>query len=84
MGTLECICIGWVYGAGNFLKDVELMTKSNNRILRYYWSSCWMVISPLLLLALVIVSYIQYKPLQIDDYVFPAWVIFIENNNCQN
>lgn len=76
IGALECICVGWVYGYKNFRKDIALMIgeKYTNSFLTYFWSSTWLVISPVLLIALAVFSLIQYKPLQTDNYIFPYWV----------
>ncbi|RNA29024.1 sodium-dependent proline transporter-like [Brachionus plicatilis] len=79
IGTLECICIGWVYGYKNFQKDISLMIGKNclDCCLSWYWSLCWKFVSPILLFGLAIFSIIQYKPLQTDDYVFPVWANWI-------
>ena len=80
VGALECICIGWVYGHKNFHKDIELMIGnkcSKNKWLQWYWSISWMYISPALLVLLILFSFIQYKPLRTDDYIFPYWANLI-------
>ena len=76
IGALECIAIGWVYGFRNFQKDIALMIgpSANNPLLYYYSTSCWLFISPALLVTVVVISWLQYKPLQTDDYIFPQWV----------
>jgi SNF family Na+-dependent transporter len=84
IGTLECICIGWVYGAENFHKDIQLMIGNRcnkNSILKWYWSISWKFVSPLLLVALIFISWIQYKPLRTDNYIFPYWVTVFFNMN---
>lgn len=78
IGTLECICIGWVYGTKRFRKDIKLMLGDkckacNSRYTYWYFAISWKFISPLLLIACVIFSWIDYKPLVSGKYVFPAW-----------
>lgn len=77
IGILECVCIGWVYGAERFGKDITLMIgpKLNNRYIYMFWTVCWRFISPLLLVVLVIISIVKYTPLKTDNYVLPNWVI---------
>jgi hypothetical protein len=75
IGIFEFICIGYVYGYKKFHQDIRLMigNSCHNPVCYWYWNICWLVISPLLLIILVVVSWVQYKPLQTDEYVFPAW-----------
>lgn len=79
IGALECICIGWVYGHKQFNKDIKLMIGNtcNNKFCDWYWAISWMFISPGFLIILVIFSWIQYKPLQTDNYIFPYWANLI-------
>lgn len=79
IGTLECICIGWVYGYKNFQKDISLMIGKNcfDVCLSWYWALCWRFISPILLFGLAIFSIVEYKPLETDGYVFPWWANWI-------
>ena len=75
IGLLEFVCVAYVYGFRKFHKDISLMIgdSCNNRICYWYWNVCWLFISPALLLALIFISWIQYKPLQTDNYIFPTW-----------
>lgn len=75
IGTLECICIGWVYGYKNFRKDIALMTGksyTSNKIF-WYWIATWCFISPAFLIALVIFSWIDYRPLKNGNIEYPMW-----------
>jgi hypothetical protein len=75
IGTLECICVGWVYGHQKFRKDVALML--NNCCIStpvfWYWIVMWKFVAPVLCVALIIISFVQYKPLVVDDYIYPIW-----------
>ena len=81
IGTMECICIGWVYGFENFRKDIEIMIGKQFTSLQVFWPwiGCWLFLIPGLLVALIIFSFIQYKPL--DPRFFPHWVSF-KFENC--
>lgn len=76
---MECVCIGWVYGYNKFRKDIALMIgdKLANSFLSWYWAICWKFICPFLLFGLAIFSIIKYKPLQVDDYIYPEWANLI-------
>ena len=75
IAIFEFVCIAYVYGYKNFHKDISLMIgrTCHNPMCHWYWNACWLFISPALLFILLIVSWIQYRPLRTDDYVFPAW-----------
>jgi hypothetical protein len=75
IGFFEFICIGYVYGFRNFHKDIRLMIGSscNNQLCYWYWNVCWLFVSPALILVIVVVSWVQYKPLETDGYVFPVY-----------
>ena len=79
VGAMECVCIGWVYGFNKFKKDIALMIgdKYANNFMSWYWRICWMFICPILLFGLAIFSIVKYKPLQLDDYVYPEWANII-------
>lgn len=45
----------------------------NNPIFYWYFKICWKFISPILLTFVIVVYWIQYKPMESDGYVFPAY-----------
>jgi len=74
VGIIELIAINFVYGYNNFADDVSMMTgRKPFLIFRILWS----LITPLVILAVIIFTGIQYKPPTvfggIDLYKFPAW-----------
>lgn len=79
IGVLEVICVGWVYGSGNFNKDIRFMVgdNCNNPVLFWYFRIMWKFVIPPVVTALVITSWVQFTPLKTDDYVFPLWANII-------
>ncbi|XP_076110337.1 sodium- and chloride-dependent glycine transporter 1-like [Mytilus galloprovincialis] len=70
IGLVECIGIGWVYGADRFLGDIELMLgKRPSNI----WKYSWKFVAPTALLAILIFSWADFKSSKYDKYVFPLW-----------
>uniref|UniRef100_A0A8C4GVK1 Transporter n=1 Tax=Dicentrarchus labrax TaxID=13489 RepID=A0A8C4GVK1_DICLA len=79
----EIIGVIYVYGMKNFSEDIYFMTGSRPNI---YWKACWMVISPIMLLA-VLIAYVGLQaqkhptyPTWNPDYVmkdYPDWVFAI-------
>ncbi|VDM16115.1 unnamed protein product [Hydatigera taeniaeformis] len=65
---MELIVISYVYGIKQFMRDVKLMIDSKPN---WYWRICWMGVSPLMVLALLIFMIVGGKPYSMGDYVFP-------------
>ena len=49
--------------------------KCSNPIFYWYFKICWKFISPILLIFIIVISWISYKPLETDGYIFPFYVI---------
>ncbi|XP_070702048.1 sodium-dependent neutral amino acid transporter B(0)AT3-like [Pempheris klunzingeri] len=63
----EITGVVYVYGMKNFSEDIYFMTGRRPNI---YWKACWMVISPLMLLV-VLVAYVVVQAQKHPTY--PAW-----------
>jgi hypothetical protein len=73
-----------IKGARNFGKDIKLMTGKNlctKKVLYWYWIISWKFISPIACAVLVVISFIQYEPMKLNNYQFPVWVR-ISKLNC--
>ena len=46
----------------------------NNPLFFWYYRILWKFVIPPILIALIIISWVQYTPLKTDDYVFPFYV----------
>ncbi|XP_067686410.1 sodium- and chloride-dependent glycine transporter 2-like [Haliotis asinina] len=68
IALFELIAISYIYGYSNFAKDVEAMVGRKPYI---YFTISWLVISPLLILAVIVFKGIQYEPLTAKGE--PVW-----------
>ncbi|MBN3291975.1 SC6A4 protein, partial [Polypterus senegalus] len=67
---LEVIAVSWFYGMPRFCRDVEAMLGFSPG---WYWKICWVAISPIFLL-FIIVSFVIYPPnVKLFDYDYPPW-----------
>ncbi|CAF1020392.1 unnamed protein product [Rotaria sp. Silwood1] len=75
IGLFECICIAYVYGGNRFRTDLKAMLGPKNCGIRIYriFQICWLFITPMLIIALIIFTSIHYPTLKLGRYVFPSW-----------
>jgi len=80
LSFIEIIMIAWVYGCQRFLDNISEMFHLP-AVLQVYWKIMWMFVSPLVLAAVVILKWVQYKdmvfetgPRDQDKYVYPEAV----------
>lgn len=52
---LEVVIIGWIYGAKNFIKDIEFMINENVSKL---WMVSWKIITPAILIVCIKKDYL--------------------------
>ncbi|XP_064624664.1 sodium- and chloride-dependent glycine transporter 1-like [Lineus longissimus] len=74
IGLFELIAIAWVYGADRFMNDIKLMTGNRPSI---WWKIMWKFVTPLLMLAIMIFTWVDFKPQSYDDYVYPLWATIL-------
>lgn len=53
---LEIVAVAWIYGADNFLGNIEDMGMKLRKPTRIYWKACWYVVTPVVISVLVISS----------------------------
>ncbi|CAF1058426.1 unnamed protein product [Rotaria sordida] len=75
IGLLECICIAYIYGSNRFRADLIAMLGSKDYGVRLYriFQICWLFITPMLIIALIIFTSINYPSLKLGRYNFPSW-----------
>ncbi|XP_076436209.1 sodium-dependent dopamine transporter-like [Babylonia areolata] len=67
IGILECVVVGWIYGFQAIGDDIHLMLgKRPPFILCLFWK----YITPCLLLVLLIITFLNYTPPTLGDYVY--------------
>uniref|UniRef100_A0ABM0GMB5 Transporter n=1 Tax=Saccoglossus kowalevskii TaxID=10224 RepID=A0ABM0GMB5_SACKO len=59
ISTLECLVVSYVYGINSFCDDIHTMLGFSPNV---YWKACWLVISPLMLMFILIFSFVVYSP----------------------
>ncbi|KOB78852.1 Transporter [Operophtera brumata] len=70
LAFFEVVGIAWFYGVGRLSKNIKQMT---GRYPSLYFRFCWLVATPALLLALWVVSLVDYMPPSYRDYDYPLW-----------
>lgn len=70
VGVFEMVTIFWIYGLSNFLNDMEFMLGNRPGV---YWRCCWLLITPLLMIVILIYTIVSYEPLTYDDMRFPDY-----------
>ncbi|ESO94430.1 hypothetical protein LOTGIDRAFT_118264 [Lottia gigantea] len=65
---LECIIVGWIYGADRYYKDLEMMFgKKPSIVMKILW--CY--ITPGLMLVVLALTFYNFKTPSYGDYVYP-------------
>ncbi|XP_060591213.1 sodium- and chloride-dependent glycine transporter 1-like [Ruditapes philippinarum] len=72
---LECVIVAWIYGAGRFSDDIEMMTGSRpSQILRFIWCFC----IPIFIGGILITTISTYTDSSIG-YDYPEYALVIGN-----
>jgi solute carrier family 6 amino acid transporter-like protein 5/7/9/14 len=80
---LEVVLVSWIYGAEKFLGNISEMGIKLPTATKYYWLICWRLVTPLILLTLLVLSFINNSEVKFSDYLFPdevqamGWLIGI-------
>ena len=75
MAFLELIVVSWFYGAGKFMNHITKdMGMRIPKIIRTYWISCWIFITPALIFTAMALSWVGHVPDQLFDYKFPPMI----------
>lgn len=74
VGILELYILGWVYGVHRICKNTDMMISNKPG---WYWRSCWGVITPVLMTAILIYSYATYTPLTYKNQEYPPWAVAV-------
>ncbi|GAB6029115.1 Solute carrier 6 [Chamberlinius hualienensis] len=76
IGTVELFVIAWLYGVDRFMNDIKVMLKKDP-FPSFYWKYCWKYITPLVLMAIIIFNWIEFKPIKYDQFIFPTWSLVL-------
>ncbi|XP_055514136.1 sodium-dependent serotonin transporter-like [Leucoraja erinacea] len=67
---LEAIAVSWFYGMKNFCKDIKEMI---GFVPGKFWQICWVVISPVFLLFIIISFLALPMEIKLFNYTYPHW-----------
>ncbi|CAG2189983.1 Sodium- and chloride-dependent taurine transporter [Mytilus edulis] len=67
-GIIECLVFGWIYGADNFSRDIELMI---GRPIPIVIRILWCFVTPVLLFILLIMIVVRYESPTYGEYSYP-------------
>lgn len=73
IGIGEVVIFSWVYGLKKTFECIEDMGIKFVKVVRYYWSSAWMVITPIGSFGIFIFILTDLGSTEFRDYVFPVW-----------
>ncbi|XP_070557643.1 sodium-dependent proline transporter-like [Ptychodera flava] len=65
----ECLVIAWIYGTDRFYEDLRMMLGDYPNP---WWKICWKFLTPLVIIFIIIMMYIEYVPVSYGSYVYPA------------
>ena len=75
----EVILVMWIYGHNRFFDNIAEMGIKLPLVLKWYWMAMWKVVTPLVLVFVLIMSFVEYTPASSSSYsqeiyTFPPWV----------
>uniref|UniRef100_A0A914VUB5 Transporter n=1 Tax=Plectus sambesii TaxID=2011161 RepID=A0A914VUB5_9BILA len=78
---VEVLMVAYVYGYKRFIGNIkEMMGKPPNRVWKLlgypvnpFWWICWIAITPALLLATLIMNFVNHSRTTMGSYTFPVW-----------
>ncbi|XP_067651321.1 sodium- and chloride-dependent glycine transporter 2-like isoform X1 [Haliotis asinina] len=74
VGILECVIIGWIYGAGRFSADIQMMLGRRPPV---FMKLMWCFVSPVLMAICFILTLVQYQAPTYGDYEYPTYGVAI-------
>lgn len=72
VGMVEVVVVTWIYGVDNFLDDIKMML-GFYPYPRVLWKYVWKYLMPCVVMVILAFTWIDQKPAQYGDYVFPSW-----------
>lgn len=75
IGILELIAIAWVYGMENFMQDIDDMISVHRNLFpsKSYWYFMWRYLTPSVLFAILLFSYIDLPPPSYKNIEQTSW-----------
>nr|XP_040050712.1 sodium- and chloride-dependent GABA transporter ine [Gasterosteus aculeatus aculeatus] len=70
LAFFEVVAVCWIFGVPRLSSIVKRMQGNNPNI---YFRVCWLLLSPLLVLCILISSIVYYTPAHYGEYSYPGW-----------
>ncbi|KAL6114201.1 uncharacterized protein ACO6RY_05024 [Pungitius sinensis] len=70
LAFFEVVAVCWIFGVPRLSFMVKRMQGKNPNI---YFRVCWLLLSPLLVLCILISSIVYYTPAHYGEYSYPGW-----------
>ncbi|XP_025088378.1 sodium- and chloride-dependent glycine transporter 1-like isoform X2 [Pomacea canaliculata] len=77
MAIIECVILAWIYGADNFIQDIEMMIGHRNIHWHRFFKLFWKFLTPATLLFLLFFNWIQYSRMKYAGKQYPLWADMI-------
>ena len=71
----EVILVMWIYGHNRFFDNIAEMGIKLPMVLKWYWMTMWKVVTPLVLVFVLIMSFVEYTPASSSSYSCPSLVV---------
>ena len=71
MSFFELVVVSYIYGIKNFLRNIEDMKIWMPTGLKYFWTLCWLVVTPAIVLVITVVGFTDRHLDSLDDYTYP-------------
>lgn len=73
IGIAQIVILAWIYGMSRALDNIKEMGMKLMKVTRLYWTSVWVVLTPLLLAAVFVFMLTDLAPTEFRGYEFPVW-----------
>jgi len=69
---VEVVIVAWIYGCERFMGNIEEMGISMPKPIRMMWKILWLVVCPVVLAAVVVMRWINTKPMSFEEKDYPV------------
>ncbi|XP_017785462.1 PREDICTED: sodium- and chloride-dependent GABA transporter 2-like isoform X1 [Nicrophorus vespilloides] len=73
IGLAEVGSVAWAYGCNRFLDNIAEMGMELRKPARWFWWTCWCIITPIALLGVFVFQMTTFTLASYEDYTFPPW-----------
>lgn len=73
VAVLEIVGVIWIYGGNRFIEDIEMMIGTKRWFFWLWWRACWFAITPILLMAILVGSLVQFQRPKYGQIPYPDW-----------